>query len=186
MVRRQNGLPQGFILGPLSFLIYIDDLSNDLVSTIKLFEDDTSLFSVINDSTISANELNNDLQKISEWDFKWKMSFNPDLSKQAQEVIFSRKLNKPSHQKIVFNSAPVVCTDWQKHLGMYLDKALNFNLHIKEKMSKAMKGIGVNQSIKLNETLPRHSLITIYKSFVRAHLDYGNTIFDQPNNESFT
>ena len=96
MVRRQNGLPQGFILGPLSFLIYIDDLSDDLVSTIKLFEDDTSLFSVINDSTISANELNNDLQKISEWDFKWKMSFSPDLNKQAQEVIFSWKFIKQS------------------------------------------------------------------------------------------
>ena len=112
------------------------------------------------------------------------MSFNPDLNKQAQEVIFSRKLNKPSHPKIVFNSAPVVCADWQKHLGMYLDKALNFNLHIKEKMSKAMKGIGVIQ--KLNKTLPRHSLITIYKSFVRPHLDYGDIIYDQPNNETFT
>ena len=62
------------------------------------------------------------------------MSFNPDFNKQAQEIIFSRKLNKPSHPKIVFNSATVACADWQKHLGMYL--ALNFNLHIKEKMSK--------------------------------------------------
>ena len=106
-------MPQGSILGLLFFLIYINDLSDDLVSTIKLFADDTSLFSVVHDSNISANELNNDLQKISEWAYKWKMSFNPDLNKQAQEVIFSRKLNKPSHPKIVFNSAPVVCTDWQ-------------------------------------------------------------------------
>ena len=178
------GVPQGSILGPLFFLIYINDLSDDLVSTIKLFADDTSLFSVVHDSNISANELNNDLQKISEWAYKWKMSFNPDLNKQAQEVIFSRKLNKPSHPKIVFDSVPVVCTDWQKHLGMYLDKVLNFNLYIKEKMSKGMKGIGVIQ--KLNKTLPCHSLITICKSFVRPHLDYGDIIYDQPNNESFT
>ena len=106
------------------------------------------------------------------------------MNKQAQEVIFSRKLNKPSHPKIVFNSAPVVCTDWQKHLGMYLDKALNFNLHIKEKMPKTMKGIGVIQ--KLKKTLPRHYLIAIYQLFVRPHLDYGDIIYDQPNNESFT
>ena len=112
------------------------------------------------------------------------MSLNPDLNKQAQEVIFSRKLNKPSPPKIIFNSARVVCADWQKHLGMYLDKALNFNLHIKEKMSKAMRGIGVNQ--KFSKTIPRHSLITIYKSFVRPHLHYGDIIYDQPNNESFT
>ena len=51
-------------------------------------------------------------------------------------------------------------------------------------MSKAMKGIGIIQ--KLNKTLSRHSLITIYKSFVRPHLDYGDIIDDQPNNESFT
>ena len=63
MVRRQNGIPLGSILGPLSFLIYINDLSDDLVSTIKLFADDTSLFSVVHDSNISANKLNNDLQK---------------------------------------------------------------------------------------------------------------------------
>ena len=177
------GVPQGFMLGPFFFLIYINDLSDDLVSTIKLFADDASLFSVVHDSNISANELNNDLQKISEWAYKWKMSFNSDLNKQAWEVIFSRKLNKPSHPKIVFNSAPVVCTDWQKHLGTYLDKALNFNLHIKEKMPKAMKGIGVIQ--KLNKIVPRHSFIKIYKSFVRPHLDYGDIIYDQPNNERF-
>ena len=53
---------------------------------------------------------------------------------------------------------------------MYLDKELNFNLHIKEKMSKPMKGIGVIQ--KLNKTLPWDSLIMIYKSFLRPHLDY--------------
>ena len=65
---------------------------------------------------------------------------------------------------------------------MYLDKALNFNLHTKEKMPKAMKGIGVIQKLKL---LPHHFLITIYKSFVRP-LDYGDIIYNQPNNESFT
>ena len=68
-----------------------------------------------------------------------EISFNPDLNKQAQEEIFSGKLNRPSHPNFVFNSAPVVYTTWHKHLGMYLDKALNFNLHIKEKISKAMK-----------------------------------------------
>ena len=90
------GLSQGFILGTLFFLIYINDLSDNLLSTVKLFADDTSLFSVVNDSNISANELNKDLQKISEWACKWKMSFNPDLNKQAQEVLFSRNLNKSS------------------------------------------------------------------------------------------
>ena len=83
------GVPQGSILGPLLFLIYINDLSGDLSSKTKLFADDTSLFNVAHDINISANELNNDLKKFSNWAFQWKMSFNPDPSKQAQEVIFS-------------------------------------------------------------------------------------------------
>ena len=112
------------------------------------------------------------------------MSFNSHLNKRAQEMILSRKLNKSSHPKIFFNNAPVFCANWQKHLEMYLDETLNFNLHIKEKMSKALKGIGIIK--KLSRNLPRHSLVTIYKSFVRPHLDYGDIIYDQPNNESFT
>ena len=58
---------QDSILGLLFFLIYINDLSDVLVSTVKLFADETSLFSVVHDSNISANESNNDLQQISEW-----------------------------------------------------------------------------------------------------------------------
>ena len=65
-------------------------------------QDDTSLFSVVNDRNISANKLNKDLQKISEWGYKKKISFNPDLNEQAQEMLFSRKLNKSSHPKIFF------------------------------------------------------------------------------------
>ena len=60
---------------------------------------------------------------------------------------------------------------------------LTFKLYIKEKISKAMRGIGIIN--KLSNVLPRKSLITMYKSFVRTHLDYGDLIYDQPNNESF-
>ena len=97
-------------------------------------------------------------------------------------MIFSKKLIKSNHLKIYFNNAPVFCANWQKHLGIYLDESLNFSYHIKEKMSKAMKGKGIIR--KLNKALPQHSLITIYKSFVRPHLDYGDIIYDQPNKES--
>ena len=66
---------------------------------------------------------------------------------------------------------------------MHLDEKLNFNTHIKEKIAKANKGIGIIR--KLAHLLPRESLITIYKSFVRPHIDYGDIIYDQPNNEHF-
>ena len=60
------------------------------------FADDTSLFSLRNDIITSANELNYDLKKISDWAFQWKMSFKPDPRKQVQEVFFSRKRITPS------------------------------------------------------------------------------------------
>ena len=110
------------------------------------------------------------------------MSFNPDVSKQAQEVIFSRKQAKLVHPDLAFNM-PVHQTRYQKHLGVCLEKKLNFKLHIKEKISKAMKGICIIKT--LSNVLPRKSLITIYKSFVRPHLDYSDLIYDQPNNEYF-
>ena len=129
------------MLGPLLFLIYINDISDNLESLVKVLADDTSLFSTVHDPSKSAKLINDDLQKISDWAFKWKMLFNPDVTKQAQEVIFSRKSNKTDHPVVFFNEAPVAKASCQKNLGMYLDEKLNFNTHIKEKIAKANEGI---------------------------------------------
>ena len=76
------GVLQGSLLGPFFFLIYINDLSDNLSPNVILFTDDITLFSVIHDSNVSAGELNEDLKKkISKWAFQWKMIFNPDASK---------------------------------------------------------------------------------------------------------
>ena len=93
------------MLCPLLFVIYINDLLDNLSSNVKLFADDASLFSAIHDINVSAGELNEDLKKIRDWVFQWKMIFNPHTSKQAQEVIFSRKKN--IHPPLVFNNAIV-------------------------------------------------------------------------------
>ena len=78
------GVPQGSILGPLFFLIYMNDLTDGTSSIVKLFADDTSFFPVVQDKNNSASQLNNGLNKVSDWDYTWKMSFNPDPSKQAR------------------------------------------------------------------------------------------------------
>ena len=75
------------------------------INNVKLFADDASIFSTIYNINISTSNLN--LQKVYEWAFKWKISFNPDSTKQAQEVIFSRKLIKPIRLLIKFNNLPV-------------------------------------------------------------------------------
>ena len=126
------GVNEGSILGPLLFLIYINDLSYDLSTNAKLFADDTSLFSVILDINTSATHLNNELRKMSNWAFQWKMSFNPDPSKKTPK-------NKSS--QIYFNSNPIEQVSSQKHLGMILDAKLNFQEHIKNLLTKANKTI---------------------------------------------
>ena len=97
------------------------------------------------------------------------MIFNPDLSKQAQEVIFSRKTKNIDYPTTTFNTIPVARTPNQKHLALYLEKKLNFNHHINVKISKAKRGIGVIK--RLSHILPRNSLVTIYKLFIMPHLD---------------
>ena len=137
------GVPQGSILGPLLFLIYINDLPEGLQSSFKLFADGTSLFLTVYDPSMSADQLDQDLKKISNWAYKRKMIFNPDLSKEVQEIIFSRKSYKINQPITTFNTIPVARTPYQEHLGLYPDETLNFNHRINAKISKALKGIGI-------------------------------------------
>ena len=137
------GVPQGSILGPLLFLVYINDLADGSSSNATLFADDTSLFLVIHDVDTSANDLNNDLYQINKWAFQWKMNFNPDPSKQTQEIIFSRKINKISHPLLRFNINIVSQTQYQKHLGIFLDGRLTFEEHLKAITIMLNKTIGL-------------------------------------------
>ena len=154
----EAGVPQGSILGPLLFLIYINDLADGLSSNTKLFADDTSLFSVIHDSVITTLGLNSDLSRIKQWAFQWKMSFNSDPNKQAQEVIFPRKLKKFCHPSLRFNNVSQASS--QKHLGLTLDNRLTFDEHLTNVSNKISKTIGLLR--KLQNILPRPALLTIY------------------------
>ena len=170
------GVPQGSVLDPLFFLIYINDLPIGLLSNVKIFAHDTSLFSVLQDPTISCNVLNHDLRLINYWAHQWKMSsILTHLSKQLKLLSLVGVLPFAIH---------LLC--WiisQKHLDLYLDNQLNFQHHIKEKISKANKGIGLFKGLSLY--LPHAFLLSIYTAFVRPHLDYADMIYDRPNNDTF-
>ena len=90
------------MLGPLLFLIYINDLTDGISSNIKLFADDASLFIKVTDIEAAQESLVSDLSKITTWANQWKMKFNPDISKQAVEIVFSNKYKKPNHPPISF------------------------------------------------------------------------------------
>ena len=102
---------------------------------------------MIHDSAASTVFLNDDLLRISRWAYLWKMIFNPDASKQAQEIVFSRKVNASNHATVYSNSAPVIRDNIQKHLGLFLDSKRSFFDHINEKIKNATKGVNVNSRL---------------------------------------
>ena len=178
-------MPQGSVLGPLLFLICINDLPDGLISLCKIFADDASLFSKVRNINNSANKLNDDLEKISQWAYQWKMQFNRDTNKQANEVTFSCKSDSASVflPPIKRNNNSIPKCPSQKHLGIMLDSKLNFSSHVDEKIKKCNKLIGLIRRLSVH--LPRKVSLTIHKSMIRPHLDYGDILYDKLNNENF-
>ena len=176
------GVPQGSVLGPLLFLIYINDLERNIKSNIKFFADDTMLFSIVKDPTISANNLNHDLGIIQQWAYQWKMEFNPDHTKQATEVLFSCKKSSPNHPQLIFNGIAVAKVNYQKHLGLIIDSRLSFEKHLNEKIIKVKKNIGILKH--LSKFLPLKTLDQMYKALIRPHLDYCDIIYHIPPHQN--
>ena len=169
------GVPQGSVLGPLLFLIYINDLTDNIKSQMRLFADDSSIFTPVKDVLNTHEQLVNDLETVSTWGHQWKMVFNPDITKQAIEVIFSVKKKKPYHPELSFNGVPVAREDDTKHLGVHLDTRLNFSKHITEAIRNATKGLSLMKY--LSKFVSRKVLDLCYKLYVRPHLDYGDVIY---------
>ena len=111
------------------------------------------------------------------------MPFNPDPNKQAQEILFSRKKTTSLLPVVYFYNKPVKSSQIQKYLGMILDSNLSYEHLIRSILNKVNNMIGLLRKFQL--ILLRHSLITIYKTFIRPHLDYGDVIYDRAFNESF-
>ena len=112
------------------------------------------------------------------------MQFNPDPNKQANEVIFSRRSKIDlSYPSVKFNNNDIVTCSDQNYLGIVLDSKLNFASHVNQKIKKCNKLIGLIRQLSVH--LPRNTLLTIYKSFVRPNLDYGDILYDKPDNQNF-
>ena len=111
------------------------------------------------------------------------MNFNPDTTKKAQEVILSHKVKKTVYPLLLFNNASVTRTSSQKHFGNILENQLKSVDHIKMVFRIISKTIGLLG--KLHNFLPRAAHITIYKTFIRLHLDYGDILYDQAYEMSF-
>ena len=105
-------------------------------------------------------------------------------SKEAQEGLYPNKAAKTDHPNVIFKGNTVQNSVNQKHLGLILDEKLTFNDHIPSKLTTVNKLASTLR--KIYHYIPRNSLVTIYKSFVRLHLAYANVIFDKPSIVTFS
>ena len=137
------GVPQGSFLSPLLFLVYINDLPDNIKSEMRLYADDSFLFTKVEGIEHTQEKIEEDLVAIGRWAYQWKMVFNLDITKQAVEIIFSVKNKITVHPKLIFNDVPVAREESTKHLGIHLDTRLNFSKHVREAILKATKGISI-------------------------------------------
>ena len=166
------GVPQGSILGPLLFLVYINDIVQEINSTIRLFADDTSLYIIVESPEEAANTLNQDLNRISAWAEKWLVSFNPQ---KTDSMILSRKTNKPIHPNILMNNQIIAEVNHHKHLGLIFETNGSWHEHIKLITAKAWQRVHVMR--KLKSRLDRKALEIIYIAFIRPILEYADIVW---------
>ena len=157
-------------IGPLLWLLYINDIVEDLESEALLFADNTCLFASGSNPAITSQILNRDLQKISVWASKWKVLFNPGKTK---EIIFSDKLlaNSPP---VIFNDILVSRVFQHRHLGIWLSSTLSWQKQIHELCIRANAKLAVLRSVKY---LSRSTLDILYKLQIRSLIEYGLVIF---------
>lgn len=166
-----SGVPQGTVLGPLLFLMYINDLPDNLKSHVCLFADDCIVFRVI--SSVSDCEIiQSDLKQLENWEKKWMMSFKPE---KCTILHFTRKSNKIQYSyKLSGHFLQTV--DHHKYLGVTLSGDMKWNTHIDKSVSKAYSMLGFLRRNLSNA--PRKVKIQAYKSIVRPHLEYCSSTWD--------
>ena len=164
------GVPQGSILGPLFFILYVNDLNNASLLDAILFADDTNLFISHNDPVYLINTLNGELNKLSTWFAANRLSLN--LAK-TNFMVFKPWQKKQSFEFQVFiNEQPILHVSETMFLGVFLDDNLTWKSHISLSASKLSKSIGIIH--KSGFFLSTHSLRTLYNSMILPYLYYYN------------
>ena len=139
------GVPQGSRLGPLLWILYVNDIIDNLETEVLLFADDTCLFASARDPAQTAEILNRDLTKITEWATTWKVSFNP---KQSKDLSFSSKKVLQNSLPLMFNATYVTRVHEHRHLGVWLSSTLSWSRQIHETCLRANGKLAVLRSVK--------------------------------------
>jgi hypothetical protein len=167
------GVPQGSILGPLLFLVFINDITANIECDIHLFADDTSLMEIIEQHQQSYAKINRDLNRLSRWASKWLVTFNATKTVYLQ---VSRKLNPAPKPILMLNGTQVKEVPTHKHLGLTFNSTLSWSDHIGALTTKANKCVGLLR--RISRDVPRKCLEILYKAMIRPILEYAGVIFD--------
>ena len=160
-------VPQGLILGPLLFLVYVNDIVENIKSGINLFADYTSLSLVVRNPDDAGNTPQNDINKINSWADTWLLNLI-QINRNLLSITYSHGYNM---SKILI---PNVQT--HKHLGIHISSDGSWDYHINGISQKAWKRINVMRQVK--HCLDRKSLQVIYFSFIRPILEYGDVVWN--------
>ena len=166
-----SGVPQGTVLGPLLFLLYINDMPEKVSSTTRLFADDSLLYRKVKTERDSAI-LQEDLRKLETWEQDWQMAFNPSKC----EVIHITGKRNPLKTKYQLHGHNLNVTKSGKYLGVTLTEKLNWNEHVDITAKKANNSLAF---LRRNlASCPKDIKAQSYKSLVRPILEYASTSWD--------
>jgi hypothetical protein len=174
-----SGVPQGTVMGPLLFLVYINDITEGITSSIRLFADDCVVYRTIN-STDDARALQADLDLLQEWERKWLMHFNPDKC----EVIQITRKTKPINTTYYIHDQPLATVDSAKYLGVNIHKKLSWDTHISYTVKKARSTIGfLNRNLRGCSQQIKDRL---YNTYARPVLEYACSVWDPHTQKNIT
>ena len=165
------GVPRGSIMGPLLFLMFINDILTDIGSNIRLFADDPSLYIIVEHPDLAARCITFDLHTISDWAGKWLVKFNPP---KTESMIVTRKINKPNHPPLFTSNVQIKEVSSHKHLGVHLCSDFTWHSHMECIKEKAWQRLNVMHRLKFKSD--RKSLEIIYTSIIRPVVESGDTI----------
>jgi hypothetical protein len=167
-----SGVPQGSVLGPTLFAIFIADVPLEVSTHVSLFADDTKVYSAVPDRS-SSNQLNTDLQKLHQWSQKMQMKFHPDKCKVMHLGNKNQKAPYTLPNEGVTHTLAEATTE--KDLGVTIDNQLRFSDHVDSCVSKANRVLGcLRHTFK---HLNKDAFLQLYKALVRPHLEYASCVW---------
>ena len=169
-----SGVSQGSVLGPILFLIYINDLPDEVCSQVRLFADDTALYLTM-ESEDSGSTLQSDLDILSMWETRWDMEFNPSKC----QVVHVAGSKRPVKRDYILHSQVLESVTCAKYLGVDISCSLTWNSHIDRITGSANRTLGfVRRNIKTRMSKVRE---TAYNTLVRPQLEYASAVWDPHN-----